>query len=248
MIDPLFFSLIEPLKAHLWFDLETYRSLDGASRRLYLVLKKIFHHRSHSPRWQLQDLAVNVLGYSPSLKPKELRKKVRECGERLRRVGVVDANRQFFHGTGRETVVQFQRAAAGKQRPRRPGVLSLHELPIYEQWVAIGVDEPGMGYLKRNYSMELLQEWADITLAAHEHHGPKFFDRSRAAYYIDNLEAAGWPPKAPARLVVRIKKREQELVCRHRNPWSIPPPSRSQFAEWSKARRSKFERVWFSIV
>jgi hypothetical protein len=250
-IDPLFYSLLEPLKAHFWFDLEIYRSLDAASRRLYLILKKVFHHRNVSPRWELRDLAVNVLGYAPSLQPKELRKKIRECGERLVQVGVVEPGKELFHGTGRKTYVQFQRGMAAKQAPRQPVSLPLRELPIYEQWVAIGVDEPGMGYLKRNYPMPLLQEWADITLAAKEHHGPKFFDRSMAAFYIDNVKAAKSGGRRPPDWWYEFRKREQELTSRQQQDVSPAKasPCRRQFAQWIRCEgRSLFETTFREIL
>lgn len=64
--DPLFFEITKAAGSALAFDLPTYRSLDSASRRLYLFLKKIFWRRHASLAFDVRHIAVNVLGFSPS--------------------------------------------------------------------------------------------------------------------------------------------------------------------------------------
>ena len=60
--DPIFFEFCSAAAGSLRFDLDVYRTLDPASRRLYLLLKKIFWRCDASPNFELRDLTVNVLG------------------------------------------------------------------------------------------------------------------------------------------------------------------------------------------
>ncbi|MCA9188765.1 MAG: hypothetical protein KDA99_24235 [Planctomycetales bacterium] len=251
-IDPIFFSLVEPLRAHFWFDLNLYRSLDHASRRLFLILKKVFHRSSASPKWRLGDLAVNVLGYSETLSPKDLRRKLRRCAVRLYEIGLIDGTNALFTGSGCGTTVQFRRSRNASSAIKGPRQLPLEALPIYEQWTAIGVDREGMQYLQRNFTMPMLQEWADITLAARERHGTRFFDRSMAAYYIDNVKAAKKDGRRPPDWWYEFRKREYLLAenCRGiAKPDSRVPPSRASFANWIRSDgRSLFESTLREIL
>ena len=65
--DGKFFQFCKHTSGGLFFDLATYRQLDFASRRLFLLLLKIFGDGRRSPRFDLRQLAVNVLGYQPGL-------------------------------------------------------------------------------------------------------------------------------------------------------------------------------------
>jgi dienelactone hydrolase len=62
--DPLFFEICQATRSALAFDLGVYRQLDNASRRLYLLLKKMFWRRTNSLRFDVRHLAVNVLGFA----------------------------------------------------------------------------------------------------------------------------------------------------------------------------------------
>jgi len=234
-IDPILFGFVEPIKAHFSFDLDTYRSLDPASRRLFLVLKKIFHRSVNSPRWDLMHLAVDVLGYS-SLERKFLKRKVKACADRLAKLGIIRSSEGVFGKQGKNLHVQFQRGSYFDRRLSIPRVARVEELPIYEQWLAIGVDADGMQYLKRNFSMDLLQQWADITLAAKERHGPQFFERSMAAYYIDNVKAAKMDGRGPPDWWHEFKKQELYALSSSANDAAqqVAQPSRRQYLEWLK--------------
>jgi hypothetical protein len=65
--DSLFFEYCSAAASQLSFDLETYRQLDHASRRLFLLLSKVFWRRPLSPHFEVRYLAVNVLGFSANL-------------------------------------------------------------------------------------------------------------------------------------------------------------------------------------
>lgn len=234
-VDPILYSLVEPIKAHFWFDLETYRSLDAASRRLFLLLQKIFHRSNHSPRWELSHLAIDVLGYS-ALERKFLKQKIKKCARKLCALGIIESTKDIFEQHGKNIYVQFQRGRYFDEEQRHPRVLRLDELPIFEQWSAIGVDEEGMLYLKRNFPMDLLQQWADITLAARERHGRKFFDRSMAAYYIDNVKAAKKDGRRPPDWWHEFKKQELYAVngADGESKERVAQPTRREYLKWLK--------------
>ena len=77
--NPLFFELSQAVGCHVAFDLETYRKLDCGSRRLFLLLKKVFWRRTTSPQFDVRHLAVDVLGYQSSLATRTLTAKVKRC-------------------------------------------------------------------------------------------------------------------------------------------------------------------------
>jgi len=77
--DPIFFEFCQAVAGSLRFDLATYRGLDPACRRLYLLLKKIFWRNETSPEFDLYDLAVNVIGFSANQEVWKLKQKVIRC-------------------------------------------------------------------------------------------------------------------------------------------------------------------------
>ncbi|HEY1598864.1 MAG TPA: hypothetical protein VGG64_04635 [Pirellulales bacterium] len=83
--DPLFFEICQAAGSALAFDLDTYRRLDNASRRLYLLLKKVFHRHPAALTFDLRHLAVHVLGFSPTQAMWRLKAKVMSCIERRNR-------------------------------------------------------------------------------------------------------------------------------------------------------------------
>ena len=101
--DPLFFELVQPTGGHLLFDLEAWRGLDPASRRLFLLLSKMFWRRTTTPRFELRHLAVDVLGFSPDLADRDLRRKLTRCVARLEQIGAVILGEDLFQQVGRGT-------------------------------------------------------------------------------------------------------------------------------------------------
>lgn len=235
-IDPIFFSMVEPVRAHFWFDLEAYRKLDTASRRLFLLLKKVFYRASYSPRWELEHLAVDVLGYA-QLERKFLKRKVRRCAEQLAAQGIITSSGDVIEKRGDRLFARFERGPFFNAKRNDSRTMPLEELPVFEQWTAIGVDRDGMGYLRRTFSMELLQQWADITLAAKERHGHSFFDRSMAAYYIDNVKAASKEGRRPPDWWHDFKKQELNAVSISELTPAVPnrAPSRREYLAWLKS-------------
>jgi len=76
------FELCAADAGHFKFDLDTYRILDPASRRLFMLLRKVFHHREYI-EFDVEHLAVNILGYEKSRESKKLAASIRRCAKRL---------------------------------------------------------------------------------------------------------------------------------------------------------------------
>lgn len=87
--DPLFFEVCQATGSGLSFDLDTYRQLNSASRRLYLLLKKIFWRRDSSLPFDVRHLAVNIMGFSATQDTRRLKAKLTHCIERLVQHGIL---------------------------------------------------------------------------------------------------------------------------------------------------------------
>jgi hypothetical protein len=190
--NPMFFELVQAAGGHLQFDLATYRSLDPSCRRLFLLLSKIFQRLPTSPRFDLHNLAVDVLGYSSAISASDLKKKIRRCVDRLCKLGIVASG---------NSMDIFEKEKAGRYR------VTLHRGPYFdrkteyarldvgdsalsESLMSIGLDPAAIRRVVRQYPARVLREWADITLAARERKGESFFKKSAAAYFIDNVQHA----------------------------------------------------------
>jgi hypothetical protein len=218
--DTLFFELVRATGGHCRFDLTTYRSLDAASRRLFLLVAKIFCRRETTPKFDLADLATNVLGYAPSLKTAEQKVKVGRCVARLAEIGV-------FRPVERKTL--FEKRAKGRhvfcltrgpyfdkaKRKRRSA--RLHDSPVFDPLHKIGLDDTAIGRLVEKHPERLLQEWADITLAARERFGPSFFNRSPQAYFVHNVQESAKGTRTPPDWWHDVRKEEiRREAARHR--------------------------------
>ena len=100
------------------------------------------------------------------------------------------------------------------------------------------------------FKMEILDEWADITLAAKERHGQKFFGRSMAAYYIDNVKAAAADGRTPPDWWYEFRKLEYHKSENSKNGKpSKPEPTRAEFGQWLAGEaREQFERVLTELM
>lgn len=193
--DPIFFPMVQATGGHLRFDLSIYRTLDPASRRMLLLVSKLFHRRA-TASLDLQLLAVEVLGFSPTMAIRNLKAKVGTCARRLTELGVLADWRCERTKRGNYMAVLHRGAAfdhIGGSRDRgEPNDCSVADLLR-----TIGLDERTIRRLLRQYPIRLLQQWADITLAAIERHGKAFFTRSPQAYFVDNLQHAASGRRSP---------------------------------------------------
>jgi hypothetical protein len=191
--DPIFFDIIRASGGSFRFDLAVYRELDPASRRLFLLLSKIMSRRSTSPRFDVRHLAVNVLGFAPTITTRDLKIKVWRCVERLIELQVVRSidKENLFRKTKRgEYAVTLECGDYFAKRRQPDKLLGSSETALDELLRNLGFDDDSIRRLLRRFPMAKLREWTDITLAAKERFGHAFFKKSPQAYLVDNLKNA----------------------------------------------------------
>lgn len=216
--DPLFLEFCSNARGSLLFDMTTYRQLDPAARRLQLFLSKIFWRRQWTHWIDLRHLAINVLGFSPSVATRNLKQKVKRAILRLGDCRVVDLS----HGTTTgnlfvdrddgSCVLRLKRGDTLRQRSRKLDVNSLATLTIYEPLRSIGINDTTIGWVAKTFPHNLVQQWADITLAAREHKGAAFFKKSPQAFFVDNLQQAVEHGRTPPDWWWACKKAEEQRI------------------------------------
>lgn len=209
--DPLFFEMCQAAGSQLGFDLGTYRELDPASRRLFLLLKKIFYRRESSPWFDLRQLAVDVLGFSPQLELWRMKQKVQRAADALVREGIIapELSRPWWRKRAKGVhAVQFHRGPNidVKKTPRK---VEVSDSPLYDPLRSIGFDENSISQILRGYSPDLVKLWSDVTLMAIERREVRFFRRSPQAFFWDNLRAADAGKRAAPDWFLTILKTEE---------------------------------------
>jgi len=193
--DPLFFEFCSAVRGALLFDFHTYRALDEASRRLFLLLKKVFWRNAESPDFDLRDLAVQTIGFAPTQEPRHLKRKLLRCMEKLFTFGVLrlpngatcPADLFTKRGKGRYSV-RLHRGPHFDQPLTDAMQHDVTESPLYEPLTTIGLDRSVIRRILATYDPRLIAEIADMTLAARERFGDSFFTKSPQAYFMDNLQ------------------------------------------------------------
>jgi len=210
--DPIFFEFCQAAGGGFLFDLETYRALDFAGRRLFLLLKKIFWRHAQSQAFDARHLGVNVLGFAPSLDIRDLKIKIARCAERLEALGILAAPegdrgaRGLFEKKGVGSyAIRFRR---GPYFEKPPAATPPAASPLHEPLRAIGFDEASIARIVRKYKPPVIQVWADITLAARER-SPGFFKVSPQAYFMDNVERASRGTRTPPDWWYEHRKEEE---------------------------------------
>lgn len=194
--DPVFYDVVKAAAGHFRFDLDCYRRLSPASRRLFLFAGKIFSRRRKLHSVELRELAINLLGYSPSLATRNLKIKVLRCTESLQRAGVLGEVEVVRTHPGRYRVSMERGAYFVRDRQYgKPPQVS--DGPLCESLRTIGFDAAAAERLLRRYPHRLLAEWADITQAAAERFGRPFFKKSPMAYFVDSVANAAKGIRTP---------------------------------------------------
>lgn len=252
--DPIFFEIVHAAGGSFRFDLATYKELDPASRRLFLLLCKIFPRRETSPRFDLAHLAVDVLGFSATLPIWDLKAKVWRCVCRLGELEVVsqpDKERLFVKKEKGRFTLTLERGGYFAKRQASRQFAVAQETMVHEPLRSLGFDDSGIRWLVRTFSMTLLREWTDIGLAAKERFTASFFKKSPQAWLVDNLKnaAAGrrTPPdwwydqrRAEARTRASVGRPKETPVCELPN---LPDESRQAFERIADSAFSIFLKM-----
>ncbi|MFO1003489.1 MAG: hypothetical protein U0936_24415 [Planctomycetaceae bacterium] len=202
---PMFFQMCQATGGTLLFDLDLYRELTPAARRLFLKLKDRFW-RSKRVFMNVDDLTVNGLGFSADRPLKKRKYDLTACIRELLDHGIVELGRgqtdpkelllkrsrgvyvvQFFEGP------YFRRPVTERTVKDHSTIVSD---PLYQPLKAIGVDEPGIRRILSQCSRGLIQRWIRVTdTAMHEHpQGFSGFKVSPAAFLMDGIQNERMPP------------------------------------------------------
>jgi len=250
--DPIFFEFCSAVRGALLFDFTTYRALDEASRRLFLLLKKVFWRSDVSPAFDLHDLAVLTLGFSASHEPRQLKRKLTRCMDKLLAHGILRlplgasrANDLFARRARGQYSVQFHRGPHFDEPTPDAMTRELTDSPLFEPLTTIGLDRPTIRRILAAYAPRLIAECADMTLAAKERFGESFFTASPQAYFVDNLQE-----QAKGRRTIpdwwRMLRSKEERRRRQANLSDAPPDNHDQqdFQKYLETEaREAFETV-----
>lgn len=203
--NPAFFRFSRLTGGNLLFDLDLYRRLTPASRRLFLKLKDRFW-RSKRVFLNVDDLTINGLGFSAERPLKKRKYDLTQCIRELLTHHVIELGKgqadpkDLFlrHGKGSYVVTfyegeYFRHPLAGRTIRQKNAIA---DDPLHEPLRKIGVDEAGIRRLFRECSRNALQRWVRITDAAmHEKpQGFPGFKANPAAFLIDGVQHNRMPP------------------------------------------------------
>ncbi len=211
--NPLFFEFCQAAGGQLSFDLDTYRELAPASRRLFLLLQKIFWRRATTPAFNLRHLAVDVLGFSAGLPAKTLKAKVKRCAAELAKHDVIAPNAVdslFVKKAKGEYSVQFQRGVHFRRTRRAVSRQAPIDSPLCDPLKAIGFGTQEITRILKEHRAEQIQLWVDVTLAAIERKGAAFFKRSPQAFFLDNVQRAAVGERTPPDWFLALRSAEQQ--------------------------------------
>ena len=202
---PMFFRMCQATGGTLLFDLDLYRKLSPAARRLFLKLKDRFW-RSKRVFLNVDDLTINGLGFSADRPLNKRKFDLTNCIRELLDHGVIELGRgqtepqHLFLKRGKGLyVVQFFEGPYFRQphsERTRSQKQKISDDSLFEPLQTIGVDEAGIRRIFERFSRDLIQRWIRITDAAmHEHpQGFPGFKVSPAAFLIDGIQHNRLPP------------------------------------------------------
>lgn len=225
--NPAFYRFCRMTGGNLLFDLDLHRQLTPASRRLFLKLKDRFW-RSKRVFFNVDDLTIDGLGFSaarPQFKRKfDLLACIRELlSHKIIALGRGQADpKDLYIKRGKGSyVVAFYEGEYFRRTPAERAIRQKNAItddPLYEPLRAIGIDEPGIRRLLKDFHRSLVQRWVRITdVAMHEKpRGFPGFKVSPAAFLMDGVQHKR---TAPDWSYTHEKKREREQwQLEHRLP------------------------------
>jgi hypothetical protein len=162
---------------------------------------------------------VNVLGFSETIALRNLKQKVKRAALRLGAQNIiqisqnVDTRQLFVDREDGGASLRLRRGPAFRKASRQLDVDAVRSLPIFEPLSAIGLDDKAIGWVAKNFRHQLIQQWADITLAAKERHGLTFFRKSPQAYFMNNLREAAENGRTPPDWWWACKREEEKRIA-----------------------------------
>lgn len=216
--NPAFFRFCRATGGNLLFDLDLYRSLTPASRRLFLKLKDRFW-RSQRVFLNVDDLTINGLGFSANRPLYKRKFDLTNCIRELLDHGIIELGRGqadvrdliIKRRKGCYVVSFFEGPYFRQPMPRRTirEENSIATDPLFEPLRKFGVDEAGIRRLFREFTPGLISRWVRITdVAMHEKpRGFSGFKVSPAAFLIDGIRHNRTPPDW---MYAHEKKQERE--------------------------------------
>lgn len=203
--NPAFFRFCRATGGNLLFDLDLYRRLTPAARRLFLKLKDRFW-RTKRVFLNVAELTVHGLGFAASRPLAKRKYDLTACIRELLELGIVELGRghadvkDLFLKRGKGVyVVQFFegpyfRRPLAEPTTRRQAAIS--DDPLYQPLRQLGVDEAGIRRLLTHFSRGVIQRWVRVTEAA-LHEAPRDFPGfkvSPAAFLVDGIQHNRLPP------------------------------------------------------
>ncbi|MCA9120979.1 MAG: hypothetical protein KDB11_12380 [Planctomycetales bacterium] len=190
--DQQFFEFAQSIRGSFTFDFQLYLDLDLANRRLFLLLQKIFWRHEQSPSFELRQLGIDTLGFSDTLATKEIKQKLIRCAEVLLKQDILtlpsdrETVRDRFEKRGKgEHHVRFYRGSFFDETKKQSR--SRCDSPLIEPLESIGLDRQTIDRVLRDYKAGMIQQWADVTLAAIER---KVVSKSPQAYFMHHIKEA----------------------------------------------------------
>ena len=245
--DPQFFRFCQALGGSLQFDFELYRRLDYASRRLFLLLQKIFWRQDHSPDFEVRHLGVHVLGFADTVPTKVIKAKIARCAMRLLDEHVLclppqaSAVAELFtkQAKGIHKVRFFRGSYFDRKRGSEPKEC-MENSPLYEPLKEIGFDNAAIRRILDRFKPSLVQEWADITLAAVER---GMIKKSPPSYFMHYIQEAEAKRTTPPDWWQELHRRERKERRAERNTAARANPDES-FEQYLRCdAREAFDRV-----
>jgi hypothetical protein len=211
--DAQWFRFCEAIAGSFTFDFNTYRQFDVASRRMFLLLSKMFWRSDHSPSFELRQLGVSTLGFAESLATKEIKQKlIRICQTLLDHEIIslpsgLETVRDLFTKRAKGLhVVQFSRGKYFERGTQPLVTFTPEESPLVEPLEKIGFDRATVRRILGEFSHRLIAEWADITLAAVER---KLIKESPPAYFQHYIRKAKAEHTTPPDWWRNLQKQER---------------------------------------
>lgn len=215
---PVFFEFCKASGGQLMFDLELYRTLDHASRRLFLLLQKQFFRSKLSQWFDVRELASHQLGFDGTQPMKNLKQKVFSCIRKLQQCGVLAISsspselvEKIEKGRYR---IRFERGLrfSTTGQSNFSAVLPAHRQAVASQLQRIGLEEKTIGWIFRRYKPKAITEWAEITIARMER--KLGFTKTPAAFFMHHVKEAAAGTLTPPDWWLDLRKEEFLMTAR----------------------------------